>query len=397
MTGIPADENPAVVTHISAMHLDLFATARADVELHPQFLNLRDSPRMAPARATLRDVVATMSDPDGNLVEQFQTFGFDARTFEIYLQALFTEAGHTIDRSHDRPDFLISRDGVTVAVEAVTANPTPAPDYQPYVPVYRKPPQSREDVIHYLRHEVQIKFGSPLYSKLKKAYWKLPHVEGRPFVLAIESFHGDASLTISSTALSDYLFGVNHRHHFDEEGNLVVEADAIAEHVGSKTIPSNFFQQPGAENISGVLFSNAGTIPKFNRIGQEGHHRSEQVRMIRYGTCYDHDPNATAPHTFSYEVGNSNLPAEPWRQGSVMIHNPHALHPIPPEWIGAGAEENVGERGNVIPIWRDPFMPYMSMTKLFPGDISTRQMWKQAEQDIRLLVMGQAVAEEWVQ
>lgn len=351
---------------------------------------------MAPARAMLRDVVSTMQDPDGNLIEQFQTFGFDSRTFEIYLQALFTEAGHTIDRSHDRPDFLISRDGITVAVEAVTANPPPKPDYQPYVPTYREPPRSREDMIRYLRHEVQIKFGSPLYSKLKKEYWKLPHVQGRPFVLAIESFHGDASLTISSTALSDYLFGVNHRHHFDEHGNLVIDADAVVEHVGSKVIPSNFFKQPGAENISAVLFSNAGTIPKFNRIAQEGRYRSNDVRMVRYGTCYNHDPNATAANTFAYEVGNSDFPPEPWRQGSVMIHNPNALYPIPPEWIGAGAEENLGERGNVVPIWRDPFMPYMSMTKLFPGNTPTRQMWQQAELEIRLLSMGQVLAESWV-
>lgn len=379
------------------MSLDLFATTRSDAELHPQFLNVRDSPRMAPARATLRDVVATMSDPDGNLVEQFQTFGFDARTFEIYLHALFTSEGHTVDRSHARPDFLISRDGLTVAVEAVTANPPPKPDYQPYVPVYRSPPRSRDEVIRYLRHEVQIKFGSPLYTKLNKQYWKLPHVQGRPFVLAIESFHGDASLTISATALSDYLFGVNHRHHFDADGNLVIEADPVERHIGSKTIPSNFFQLPGAENVSGVLFSNAGTIPKFNRIGQEGRHRSARVRMVRYGTCYDHDPNATAPNTFAYEVGNSDFPVEPWRQGTVMIHNPRALYPLPQEWIGAGAEENLTKSGTVVPIWRDPFMPYMSITKLFPGAMPTEQMWKQAEDEIRLLVEGQALAQDWLQ
>ena len=78
-----------------------------------------------PARGVLRDVAMTMSDPDGNFVQQFQTHGFDARTFELYLQALFTEAGHTIDRSRARPDFLVSRDDLTAAVEAVTANAPP--------------------------------------------------------------------------------------------------------------------------------------------------------------------------------------------------------------------------------------------------------------------------------
>lgn len=119
--------------------------------------------------------------------------------------------------------------------------------------------------------------------------------------------------------------------------------------------------------------------------------------MIRYGTCYNHDPNATAADTFVYEVGNSNFPAEPWRQGSVMMHNPHALHPVPPEWIGAGAEENLSETGNVIPIWRDPFMPYMSLTKLFPGNMPTWQMRQQAEREIQLLAMGQSLAQNWLQ
>jgi hypothetical protein len=129
---------------------------------------------------------------------------------------------------------------------------------------------------------------------------------------------------------------------------------------------STIVKQPGAENVSAVLFSNAGTDPKFNRIGQERHHRFEQVRMIRYGACYDHDPNASAPNTFAYEVGNSNFPAEPWRQGSGLTHNPQALHPIPMEWIGA--EESLGERGNVIPVWRDPFMPIHVDNKTIPQE-----------------------------
>lgn len=143
-----------------------------------------------------------MADPDGNFAEQFQTHGFDSRTFEIYLQALFVEAGHVVDRSHDRPDFLISKDGLTVAVEAVTADPPPNKDYTPYVPIYRDPPKSPSEAINYFRNEVAIKFGSPLYRKLKKEYWKLAHVAGKPLIIPIESFHGEASLTISSTNLS---------------------------------------------------------------------------------------------------------------------------------------------------------------------------------------------------
>ena len=38
-------------------------------------------------------------DADGNLIEQFQTSGFDARIWELYLFAALSEAGYGIDRS----------------------------------------------------------------------------------------------------------------------------------------------------------------------------------------------------------------------------------------------------------------------------------------------------------
>lgn len=376
------------------MSLDLFVKQRPDAELHPQFLTTRDDPMMAPARAVLQEVASTMEDPDGNFVEQFQTHGFDARTFEIYLQALFREAGHAIDRSHDRPDFLISRDGLTVAVEAVTANPPPKKDYQPYQLVPTNPPRTREEAFRYLKHEVAIKFGSPLFSKLRKRYWELPHVTGRPLVLAIETFHGGA-LNHSSTSVSQYLFGVDHSFRFDEAGDLVVEGEAITEHVGSKTIPSNFFGQKDAEHVAAVLFCNAGTIPKFGRIGHQGAYRSQDVRMVRYGTCLDHNPNATEPEQFAYEVGDPDVPPEPWRDGAVLIHNPNALHPIPAEWLGASAEENLQASGAVALTWRDPFQPFESLTMMFSGGEPDESMWEKVEFQMRLRAMGQAMAQTW--
>lgn len=377
------------------MTIDLFATTRPDSELHPHFLRTRDDPKFAPARAVLRDVASSMADPDGNLVEQFQTRGFDARTFEIYLHALFKEAGHAIDRSHDRPDFMITRDGLTVAVEAVTANPQPSKACQPYEPAQQNPPRGREEAFQYLKHEVAIKLGSPLYSKLQKKYWELPHVTGLPLVIAIETFHGGGSLTLSSTALSQYLMGIDHRYHFDDDGNLVVEADAIAEHVGSKTIPSNFFAQPGAEHVSAVLFCNAGTIPKFGRIGQQGGHRSDAVRMVRYGNCLDHDPNAISPEHFAFEIGDPQVPPEPWRDGSVLIHNPNARLPLPPEWLGAGAEEDLGPNGTIVSTWRDPFQPFASHTAMFVGNISDDDMWTAVDRQMTMLAMGQALGDVW--
>ena len=376
------------------MAIDIFQRLGADETLHPHYLRTRDSGLMAPARAMLAEVAAGMHDPDGNFAQQFQTHGFDARTFELYLQALFSEAGHAIDRTHDRPDFLLSKGGLTAAVEAVTANPPPTKDYQPYEQVPANSPSNAEDAMRYLKHEVAIKFGSPLYSKLQKKYWQLPHVAGKPLVIAIETFHG-GGLHLSSTSVSQYLFGVDHQQWFDDDGNLIVEGNAILKHEGSKVIPSNFFGLPDAEHVSGVLFSNAGTIPKFGRIGHQGKHHSEDVRMVRVGNCWDPDPNAATPEVFAYEVGDPQVPPEPWRDGAVFIHNPNALHPVPPAWIGAGAEENLGEAGTVVSTFADPFQVYASDTLLFSGDAPEAHIAAVVEQQVALLDMAQQLGDRW--
>src|SRR4029453_11466817 len=52
------------------------------------------------------------------------------------------------------------------------------------------PPELTEDNREqYFMEYVPIKFGSALRSKLLKCYWDLPHVHGKPLVIAIQDFH----------------------------------------------------------------------------------------------------------------------------------------------------------------------------------------------------------------
>ena len=355
------------------MAVDLFADlGKPKSTLHPQFVTLRDALRYAPARRQLEELQESFDDPDGNFVEQFQTTGFDARTLELFLFAMFRESGHTVDRSQRRPDFLITRDGVTAAVEAVTAGVPSNDGIQPYSAI--PPRQTPEQRAEYLRHNLPIRLGSPLFTKLSGRYWLEPHVQGRPFVIAIEDFHTSGSLATSSTALSNYLFGFKQDWYHDDSGQLVITEQVLTHHqVDAKRIPSGFFNQPEAENISAVLFCNSGTAPKFARMGQEGKHRSGVVRMLRYGTCYQHDPNAALPNGFVYEVGDLSNGRETWREGTTLIRNPRALRPLPEEWLGAAVEEDAAE-GKVVSTFRESFVPYWSETILLPGSISKRQM-----------------------
>lgn len=348
------------------MPIDIFASlGRPASDLHPYFVQLRDEPRFAPARGQLRAVQVSYDEPDGNFVEQFQTTGMDARIFELFLFALFQEQGHSIDRSHRRPDFLLTKDGVTAAVEAVTASPSSNAGLKPYFAI---PPERTEaEQRHYLRHALPIRLGSPLFTKLKQRYWLEPHVRGRPLVLAIQDVHTDGSLATSSTPLTNYLFGYGQDWHMRGE-DLVVTEHALHEHVvGAKVIPSGFFNQPDAENIAAVLFCNTGTIPKFARMGHQGAFKTHRLRILRCGTCYRHDRNATKPNAFVYEVGARRYPKETWREGTCLIRNPHAIHPIPDEWLGAAIEEN-DVSGQQVSTFAEPFLPYESMTNFIVGD-----------------------------
>lgn len=362
------------------MKADILTAVHPEEALHPQFKNLRDSPHFEPAREMLRKTWGEMHDPDGNFVEQFQTTGFDSRTFELFLYEMFKECGHTIDRSHKYPDFLLKNDGVEAAIEAVTANPSgEAGKITPYE--HEPVPLKGQALMDYFRHEVAIRFGSPLYSKLKKKYWEKPHIKGKPLVFAIETFHAAGSLGLSYSGLSNYLFGVSQTWYHDEKGELVIVGEEVKEHrSGLKVIPSGFFNQPNAENVSAVLFANTGTMAKFNRMGLQAGYAKDTVRMLRYGTCYNWQPNAAKPELFLFEIGNPDDGEETWWEGTVLIKNPNALHKLPDEWLGAGAEDDLVD-GKPVATFRPPcFLPYMSWTETFKGDTPTLKLQVRANQ-----------------
>src|SRR5688572_6732126 len=102
----------------------LFELVVPDVRQHPAFKILRSFPGSEPARLMMDAAFASFEDSDGNFIEQFQSTGFDARVFELYLHAYFSTLDGSVRRPRQRPDFLVSRSGLTVAVEATTSNPT---------------------------------------------------------------------------------------------------------------------------------------------------------------------------------------------------------------------------------------------------------------------------------
>ncbi|WP_416808199.1 hypothetical protein [Bacillus thuringiensis] len=376
---------------------DLFTPIVPEKKLGNGFRQLTSNINMdEPTRNMMNEVFSCFPDSDGNFVEQFQTTGFDARIFELYLYAYFQNSGYEIDRNFDRPDFIIQKNGLRVAVEATTTNPTAGK-----INIDNQEELTKEKLEYKLTQELPIKFGSPLFSKLQKRYWELEHCKEIPFVLAIEAFHESSSLEYSSSSLIQYLYGERDKGYINEEGKLVVEQEKIYEHkVGDKKIPSGFFYQPNVENISAIIFSNSGTTAKFKRMGYQKGLYTTYMKVMRRGFAYDYNPNALSPEGFVYDLDERSN--ESWGEGLVVCLNPNAKYPLPHNFFIDAAQYYKVDDKTVADIVG--FHPYNSQTFTFCSEYEkeippqgVRTLYKSELNDLvsNLSVLPFATEREW--
>lgn len=271
-----------------------------------------------PALTMMEQCYTEYHDKDGNFIEQFQSSGFDARTWELYLHTYLADAGFTVSDQHESPDFVVNKGTAELCIEAVTTNRSLTGELAKIKNI--KTAQEHFDFN-------SIKMGSSLWSKHQKGYWTLSHVKSKPLIFALECFHEDGPFYSGDAPLIDYLYGKTFSWFFDDANKLVInEHENEAHTIGEKEIPSGFFNLSDSENISAILFSNSATAAKFNRMGKLKWPRSS-VKMVREGIRYRHDPNSDQPKEFKYEVGNER-PKETWGEGLIMFHNPNAANPV---------------------------------------------------------------------
>jgi hypothetical protein len=122
------------------------------------------------------------------------------------------------------------------------------------------------------------------------------------------------------------------------DGQLKTQAIKNGTHTfGMKTIPSGFFDQLGAENVSAVLFSNAGTIAKFDRIGVVAGFGAAEHKYFRMGFKYDPDPNAVRGKPFHVDVASPEY-SESWSDELQIFHDPDAKIPLDHAWLSGLAQ-----------------------------------------------------------
>jgi hypothetical protein len=304
-------------------------------KLHPHFRVLLNEPSRAPARAVFKEIGPWLTPSDPHFVSEFQFKQFDQRLWEIYLWAALREMGFDISQP-EAPDFLCRSPRTEFTVEATTvaASTSGALAKHPN-------PQTPEEMRSFLADYMPMKFGSSLTSKLNKtnaageSYWERGATAGKPFILAIADFHKSGgvgereggSMTYTQSAIWPYLYG-NRVDWEIVDGTLVVRAVPVESFTyNGKVVPAGFFDLPGADNVSAVLFSNAGTLAKFDRMGVAAGFASPDHRYFRVGLRLNPDLNAAHGHPFSVEITPGDY-SEGWSDELQLFHNPRARHPL---------------------------------------------------------------------
>ncbi|MNS03176.1 hypothetical protein D3C72_345050 [compost metagenome] len=334
--------------------IDFFAPITPEAEQHPSFKVLLNDPRYSPARELIAALMRYHRDVDGNFVQQFQTVAFDARLWELYLFALFTELGFVRTGRNPAPDFVMDSLRGPLGVEATTSNP-PQGDAAPPAP-------DAEGFKAYLENYVPIKVGRALRRKLRRAppYWEEPGMENAPFVIAVQDFHAPGAMTMIVPAATEYAFGV--RHWIENGERQIAQID---EHrFGAMVEPSGFFRLPNAENVSAVLVNPQGTLVKFNRLGFLSGFGDRRVRMVRTGIRRHDGDEDPRPRPFMDQIHAPGY-AETWVEGLVVLHNPTARVPLDPDLLPGATHEYLEPDGLIMSgLPADP-PPYYSRTTVY--------------------------------
>jgi hypothetical protein len=93
-------------------------------------------------------------------------------------------------------------------------------------------------------------------------------------------------------------------------------------------------------------------------MGRQAGYGDPDIKVVRTGYCYDHNPKALTPKVFSYEVNESSI--EIWSEGIDIYHNPNAKIPLDPDAFPYAGHHMIKD-GDIVSMLPD-FHPYSSWT-----------------------------------
>jgi hypothetical protein len=338
--GEPLEPLPPGTALRPALH-DLNGRTPSDV-----FMVLARSSHV-PAAWVLNQLYLALPTPDRNWVSDCQTANFHARLWEAQLLASFREQGLLVTQPHESPDFRIENTlGGEAWVEAVTANPPVA--YNHVNAPHSVAPSSREELFF---GPAALRFAKTLGNKLGRHYDRLPHVTGKPFMIGIADFQAPASMMWSREGLIGYLYGQG-AEVAEVNGRQQAMPMPASQLLGPSAFPAGLFADDRHAELSAVIFSNACSIAKLNRVAVSGRGAPKGLRFTRIGNFFDRTPGALKGVPFCLDVTSDEYRSlwpqgyEPWSAELEVFHNPYARNPVPLELLPEATHwfEHDGER-----------------------------------------------------
>jgi hypothetical protein len=300
--------------------MDLLTPIVARAEWHPNFAALIDRSNEWNS-AVLSDWAVGFKDRDGKFVREFQTT-FNGCFWELYLNAVLRERQLSIDFTFPSPDFAVTAPW-TFAMEATIAGNSPD-----NFPEHRRADAELPDDLNEFNRQAIIRLSNSLltkYRKFKSNYAALPHVAGKPFVIALAPFHTPNFPLTCQRAIEALLFN----YYIDEE-------DYIAGSQTDRPIPRGFlssvqkdnqapielgvFQNGPMPEVSAILFSSCATWGKIRALSQD-------PNPDIFYTALRLNSKSSQPHKVKSRKRDYK---ETLLDGLRVYHNPEALYPLDP-------------------------------------------------------------------
>lgn len=345
----------------------------------PIFDSLR-TPSHHLAAWILNQLYLALPNPDRNWAGDCQTGNFHTRMWEAQLLAAFREQGLHVSQPFESPDFHIrNRHGGEAWVEAVTANPEKRFDH---LNAPRVAPPADRDALFF--GPAALRFAKTIGNKLQRRYDQLPHVRGKPFMLAVSDFHAAGSMRWSREGLAGYLYGEG-AEVVIENGRSVARATHATHLRGPSRFPAGLFANADHAELSAVIFSNACAMSKLSRVMVSAGADPKGMRYTRIGKFFNRTEGALQGNDFCMDVASAAYRAlwpqgyEPWSAEMEVFHNPFARHPVPhallPEathWFDVGGERICSSHYATGILWSETWITDAANSPIRLEDILSR-------------------------
>ena len=296
--------------------MNLFTPVIPEDRLHPVFRMLMQSEN-APERALLGAWSDGMPDRDGKFVKEFQST-FESSLWELYLHACLKELGHSLDFSHVSPDFVVT-EPIPFVLEATISAPALGQPSGFGV----GPPELPDDLNEFNRDAI-VRICNSFDAEVRRYrdyYCTLPHVNGRPYVIAIAPFDRPAAHLAANRPIVGALYGM----YFDEEATMAEGRNVVIRHpidgIPKKPgveVPVGLFANADYKEVSAVVYGPLATWGKLRALADA------PDKAMTFTTLHP-NPDGLMP-LMRREIKANYV--EHLVDGLYVLHNPYAAQPL---------------------------------------------------------------------